>query len=63
MVNRIESTQLPMMVAPAKAIARPEEATADPSSKRQKEVIVLENRREIKSHAHFEKGIFVDVYI
>ena len=63
MVNRIENSRVPMIVTPPKAIAVPKEVAADPSSKRQKDFTLLENRKEIKSHTHYEKGIFVDVYI
>jgi len=63
MVSRVESVWVPMIVTPPKAVAISKEAGPDSSPKRQKDFIVLENRREIKSHTHYERGIFLDVYV
>ena len=63
MVSEIDNNRVPMIVIPTQKVADQQALAADPSSRRPKDTVVLENRREIKPRGSYEKGIFVDFYI
>lgn len=52
-----------MIITPPEAVVRSEDVAPDPPTMRQEGITVLENRKEIKSRIHYEKGILVDLYI
>ena len=62
MLNKIEHTGVPMIVTPVWKALVDKNMIKDPSAEHPKDTVFLENRKEIKSHRVYEKGLFIDFY-
>ena len=63
MVNGIDNNWVPMTLPPSRTIEVRKEMATEGSVDREKDFVVLENRKEIRPRTHFEKGMFIDFYI
>jgi len=62
MVNNIERAGVPMIVTPVWKALVEKNTIRNPSAEQAKDTVLLKNRKEIKSHSIYEKGLFIDFY-
>ena len=62
MVSRMDTNWVPVTLPPPKAVKAQKGMVAERPADRKQDVVVLENRKEIRPHTRFEKGMFIDLY-